>query len=731
MELQLTISELKELSSKKTLSELADKILNFNYNNSKKYYKERVSYEICRLTDLWREARKMDEDQCGTVEDFYQWITDTIDSYAVKTNVKYPIVLCSCGTLLWLSEAIIDVLSYVCTDYVKFFEKDISGKSVYQGTSILSANTEKKYKDLLDIILNNQDESHRISRSYASMWSILKDTGSYFTHRWPPASFPMEYRDWLCGDLEKLFRESIEEFENSSIENRINGDVLKQACTIFYEMTKNFSQTNTDLYDRLVKLIALYFATDTATRSCNEEAVSFLSTMIQTIVGNEENVVQECPYGGLNNIVSFEIYPPSANAAIAKLIEDVNQLKSIESVQAWMSKEAIDSAYNFGASQLKSNALNSQNFAVNKIDDKYKAKFSKLNNIWNEVTKVKPGKLRAKINSAYFKKWYGRIPSMYSRYGGEATITENKMKGDPTLILANSAPKYLQNLVTETNKMFQGLIDLSRRVASANEIQAKLNIVKGFCHNYKIEDPRDPKGVELSIKNEAMLRIARCIFQDNNVYGYSPEGIVENGKFPTANHIVTSLFIENSHEEPKEQSVNEIFTTPDSLTVFAHPQKIASFDELFKKCSNSITQNFNHKIVSEVHDSMELNFRNYSNSLKRKSDDIDGGDADEASLNKKIAKSIENGIVDGLDLAIEQKARCLQVCGAMYDMLGRVQRLAKLCVAALHNAEAEHADTRMNAGVNNKLRNATNTRLNQVNKSNNAGRYQENLFNYK
>lgn len=720
--------ELLGYSNPVNINEMANNILSFNLKHQINYYSERTQSEYDILNSLYRESRHIEEDECNVIEDFYQWLTDIIDNYTAKTNTRYPIAIDSNrGTINYIIDSIIDVLSYICTDYINNFDKKdqayLSGFEI----KLLSEKSEKKYKDLINFIYKEADNYNYKIKEYCKSHSIqqtLTDAFSQFVDVSDEMSrFPMYDRTWDSECFSFLFFEDIESFNRDTLHDPITQKVIKTACTIFFEMKKSSILIKSDLFDRLTKLIALYYKVDETYRLCNYEALYFFSETIQRIINDEEPEVMENAFKGFDNVCEFYEYPDSAKKAIAHA---TNRRDHSE-----YSTEAIDSAYNFGKTQLQSNVYNTQNFAVNKIDDKYKAKFSKLNNIWNEVFKIKPSKMKAKFNSAYFKKWYGRIPSMYSRYGGEATITENKMKGDPTLILANSAPKYLANLVTETNKMFQDMIDLSKRIASASDINSKLNIVKSFCSNYAIEDPRDPKMIELSIKNEAMLRISKCIFQGNDIYGYSPEGIVENGKFPTANHIVTSLFIENANEEPKEQSVNEVFSTPDSLTVFAHPQKLAAFDELFKKTSNSISQGFNHKIVSDVHNNMELNFKNYANSLKRKSDDIEGGDADEASLNKKLAKSIENGIVDGLDLAIDQKARCMQISSAMYDMLGRVQRLAKLCVSALHQAEVQHGDTRMNTGINNKIRNSSNIVTNHTNKVNSASRYKENLFTYK
>ena len=697
--------------------------------------KKEVDAEINTLNEFWTEDRNMPEGTDGTVDDFYAFLADKINEYSIKNEIRYPIAMLSLNAAedLCILDHIIDAISYVCLDYYKYFEKAInSGDNIDKNVNILSENSEKRFTDLINYIYSNTEidkyKNAGLTIDNESVNSILNvlTTNFYYSKDYKMPTFPLYDRNCLTSELDNLFYKQIEHLDRE-INNSGNISVLKDASTILSaihndENTRAFMM-ETDLYDRLSKLIYLYYKIINLTRVNNLQAVSFIVDVItDAITGKEPPIDEDLKLDTHLNICHHDFYPSSAHDVYRLMLVDIKGKRSLE---------AIDSAYDFGKSQLKNNVINSNNFAVNKIDDKYKAKFSKLNNIWNEVRRVKPAKMKAKINSAYFKKWYGRIPSMYSRYGSEATVTENKMKGDPTLILANSAPKYLSKLVTETNKMFQGMIDLSRRVAAASDINAKMNVVKGFCKDYKIEDPRDPKSVQLAIKNEAIVRIARCIFQDNDIYGFTPEGIVENGEFPTANHIVTSLFLDNSQEEPTEQSVSDIFSTPDSITVFAHPQKLESFDELFKKVSNSITQNFNHKIVADVNNSLELNYKNYANSLKRKSEDIEGGDADEASLNKKLAKAIENGIVDGLDLAIDQKARCIQTSGAMYDMLTRVQKLAKLCVASLHAAEVKHGDTRMNTGIDNKLRNASNVRLNKVNQTNNGARYKENFFTYK
>lgn len=502
----------------------------------------------------------------------------------------------------------------------------------------------------------------------------------------------------------------------------IKEEIVNALKAIDYLEQHNLCKNET--FEALSKLIILYYGS--AEIFLQNEYLSFEMTnnFIQHVLDNTEFYTTSDDTGKYK-IISLSEYPRTNDDSDILYYQCVDNQELLNryidqktTTFRLKSIEAVDTGMNFGKRELEHKDMQSQNFAINKVDAKYKGRFEKIKKIYNEVFKVKPAKLKQKINSMYFKKWYGRIPGMYQRYGDEAKITENKMKGDPTLILANSAPKYLANLVEQTNKIFNEIISLGNKIVSAGDIQAKVNVVKNWCNTYKIEDPTDPDGIETAIKNECTFRIAQAIFQDNGIYGYTPEGIVENGKFPTANHIVTSLFIDNAHEEPEEQSVSNIFSKPESILIYAHPEKIATYDELFKKTSASITQNFSDKITSSVVKNLDTGYKNYTRSLSLKSKEVDSGDVENASQNKKIYKAIENGLEDGLDIIIDQKARCIQCSGAMYDMLTRVQRLAKMCVASLHEVEAAHSDKRMNAGVNDSARNATNARLNKINSGN-------------
>ena len=353
-------------------------------------------------------------------------------------------------------------------------------------------------------------------------------------------------------------------------------------------------------------------------------------------------------------------------------------------------------------------ASKEKNISLNDIDGDYKSKWLKMQKTLNEIFKIKIGKLKLKAGATFFKRWYGRIPSMYSRYGSEATLPENNMKDDPVTILTSSGVQYLNRLSTDAETLFNNVLETCKKITSAGNLVAKLNCVKEYCKQYPIEEGinSDPKTIITQIKNETYYRIAKAIMQDNDVYGYSINGIVENGKFPTCNHIVVSLFIDNPHEKPQSISVSSIFSNPESLLIFAKPEKLYIVESTYRKSMSKILNNFNYKTTSTVIKNMDANYKMFTSNLVKQSnkgmgmvpgEETGGEDIKQA---KKIAKAIEKGMVDAVNSVIEQKRRCIQCVGIMYDMMNRIQQLAKRCIAAMHEIEVNKSDKNFKSGIN-------------------------------
>ena len=675
-----------------------------------KYYKligQAISYRA-NIEEWLKTTLNIDEINEANREEVMNYLNGFIETKSTNSNVKFRIVqipfIRFYDIQMYIKQILNAELSKIDNDFEKDTDKLNSSKLAYKLT-----DSSKIMKEKIDKIILEESECHPTGFHNLNDLACVDDCNLKL----------LVNRFYISETLQNIpaiiSRDIVDQIyvENDSIIKRLTVELDKYTDEID-KYIDTLPKENKEPYLKLISICKEYFEKlyDLTIESLLS-GIEFASNYIEHLISNEAFLTSDYE----SNVCSISEYPANVRRLVtddASIPDYVGKFKSSEDMLS-------GSNMNFGKKELQSSNMMNPHYAINDIEKRYESKFKKVDSIIVELFKIKPQKLKNKLNAMYFKKWLGRIPGMYNAYGNEARITENRMKGDPTTILSETAPAYLEKIATETNKLFQEIINLSRRITASSDIHQKLNHAKSFCETYKIEDESDPKAIEKTIKNECLYRICKCLFQGNQIYGYTPEGIVENGKFPNANHVITSLFIENAHEQPEPQTISQIFSSPESMTTFAFPEKLINYENLLKKVTSSVSQNFNRKMVSSVHNGLELNFKNYSNSLIRKSSQIDGGDAENAKLNKQLAKSIENGIVNGLDLIIDQKIRVMQCIGCCYDMLGRVQRLAKLCVAALHQVEIQHSDSRHKAGVNNAVRNATNVRLNKINQANNAG----------
>jgi hypothetical protein len=333
------------------------------------------------------------------------------------------------------------------------------------------------------------------------------------------------------------------------------------------------------------------------------------------------------------------------------------------------------------------------NVALQDIDESYKRRFSQLQKAYINIFKVGVSKILSKKNSLFFKKYYGRIPHLLKQYGSISTVVENTMVDDPGQILSGSCVDYVEKMTADSTNLFNELLKLAQVITSTPNIDGKINVVKRYCKQFPIEDA-NPGDVKEKILSETRYRIAASILQDNEIYGFTVDGILQNKKFPPANHIVTSLFVKNPHEKPTEQSVNEIFSNEKSLLMFAHPENIIKFNNLYKTSASKIINTFNPKVASNTEKNLEKATRKYSYQLMNNAaDEMHPNEEIDPKEQKKISDKIEKAIVHAMDMVIDQKRRCLQCAGIAHDMIGRVTDLAKRCIVAMLNTEKQKMDT--------------------------------------
>jgi hypothetical protein len=350
----------------------------------------------------------------------------------------------------------------------------------------------------------------------------------------------------------------------------------------------------------------------------------------------------------------------------------------------------------------EADTMQTSNIALDKIDESYKSKMLSLQKIYIKVFKIGISKLMNKGSVKFFKKYYGRIPHLYKQYGNSSEVTENEMTDDPGEILQTGCVEYVERLSNEATALFSTLIGLARRLSSTTNVKEKIHTIKSYCTKFPIEDEENISTIKNNVISETISRIATSILQNNEIYGYTVEGIIENKKFPPSNHIVASLFVHNPHEVPESRSVTSIFKSEKSLLLFAHPQEILKFNNLYKTASSKILEGFNPKLAAATEKNFIKSTKAFQAQLQKNQTDslaAEENEEDDVKGNKKMVKAIEKAVLESIDIVVAQKQRCLQCAGVAHDMIQRVTDLAKRCVVSMLETEKQHTDVRGNKAV--------------------------------
>ena len=392
-----------------------------------------------------------------------------------------------------------------------------------------------------------------------------------------------------------------------------------------------------------------------------------------------------------------------------QVIPDGNPVLTEDTPEAF-SEEAINGT-NFTLT--KTNAGTLQGARLEDMNDKYKSKSLSMKKTFIKVFKIGPITRKMNKHAKFFKKYFGRIPSLYEKYANEAEVYENKMKGDPAQILSSTAIKYIENLTLFADSLFGEITGTAKKLLSTNDSIQRIGVVKSYCKHYPIENQDDPKEIQTQIENETYFRIAQALFKGISIYGYSVEGIVQNKKFPPANHIVTSMFVDNPNEVPGKISVAQVFSNPNSLLVFSKPENFQKFTNLYSTASTKIIGSFNDAAISGAVKQLD-DFADKTCYNIKQGNVTSGAENADPALQKKVVKAIEKGLTIAIDLAVEQKQRVLQCAEVAYEMVERVSRTAQLCVVAMLNVERSHTDS----GYDSNLANGKNRAINKQLKRN-------------
>lgn len=292
-------------------------------------------------------------------------------------------------------------------------------------------------------------------------------------------------------------------------------------------------------------------------------------------------------------------------------------------------------------------------------------------------------------NLPFYRKYLGRMESgAWERYGSEAEVLENRMVGDPVIILRDEAKEAIKYLSSKIQTAFNTLSDISSQAESGCSLKELKKSVDKYVEervnlNFVMEESKD-NSYKFKIKRATATRIADALLWGGRrkIYGYTTESLVVK-KLPPPNHTVVTLFVENPEESPTTQSVTDIFDGPESIRILASSEKTKDFN---------IFEEIKMGAMKSVDKDKLLVMRKTTSKMKskfKKTDDPE--DKERYEIVKALNKSI-NHLVKMQNYAID--------CAVVYfDMILRVDKLARKSMEAILQVEQSHRDKNYDPGV--------------------------------
>lgn len=299
-------------------------------------------------------------------------------------------------------------------------------------------------------------------------------------------------------------------------------------------------------------------------------------------------------------------------------------------------------------------------------------------------------------NLVFYRKYLDRVKSgLYERYASQALITENDMVDDPVSILTGSAQNYIRSIVSDINKLYQTVTQLSKSLESKVTAEQAISVVSGFCKEYISENingsnvNQDKLSWKDRILNSTKYKIAKILMshRETGIYGYTSKNMVLKG-FPKPNHLIVTLFVVNPEEKPHEQSVTDIFKSANSFDILANSNKQDVFN-----VSNMVTavmeKTVNDKVLNDIKQQKQMAI------AKFKETPIDNK-KDEA----KIIDSIWEGINASCKELLDKKVYLIDCINMYFDMILRIDNLAVNSIKQMLDVENANRDKKYDSSLN-------------------------------
>lgn len=302
---------------------------------------------------------------------------------------------------------------------------------------------------------------------------------------------------------------------------------------------------------------------------------------------------------------------------------------------------------------------------------------------------------RKNKNRIFYRKYLDRVMGgLYERYGGEARVKENNMVDDPVTILKGPAQNYIRSLVKNINSLYETVTKMSKELETKFSAEAAIPVVQAYCKDALSQTvsgskvDKDKQTWKDKILHSTKFKIAKILLsnRDTQVYGYTTKNIVLKG-YPKPNHLIVTLFVENPEETPQEQSVKDIFRSPESFDILADADKQDIFN-VSNMCEAILSKTVDNKVMNEIKERKNKCITNFKNA-----------DVENKKDNGKILDSIWDGINASCKELLSRKAYLIDCINVYFDMILRIDNLGVKAIKEMLDVEMAHRDKRYNPGL--------------------------------
>lgn len=367
--------------------------------------------------------------------------------------------------------------------------------------------------------------------------------------------------------------------------------------------------------------------------------------------------------------------------ALKRSVKSIN-----DSVNKRLNSKSTENYYDFSLEEEKNkHMVDAKNAQKHSLLDKIKELPSKANLISQNFQLW----ARKRKNLGFYKKYLDRVESgLYDKYSGEARVKENRMIDDPVVILKDRAKIYIHDIVEGINSVYKNLLNVTKELENEVNSDKCIQIIDKYIGKDIVDqnikgEKANTKSYKDKILNATKLKIAKVLMENGNrrVYGYTVKNMVLKG-YPTPNHLIVTLFVDNPEEAPQEQSVNEIFKSTESFDIIGDSDKQDIFN-----VGNMTKAALNKTVDDKVMNTIEMFKSNALNKFKSAALD-----------NKKEQGKIIDQIWDGIKLSskelLSRKAYIIDCINIYYQMILRIDNLAIRAIKSMLAQENLNLDDR-------------------------------------